>query len=239
MNERAPINHLNNAAAQAASPMTGRQLAGAATWVFDLDNTLYDATTGLFSQIDARMKAFIARLLDLSEEAAFRVQKTYFREYGATLRGLIKHHQVDPRTFLDFVHDIDLSPIAPDPALDAALARTGGRKIIFTNADRLHAERVLARLGIARHFDGIFDIEAAEYVPKPDAGIYRDMIARHGVSAASAVMVEDMARNLLPAHDLGMTTLWVETTNVWGREGAAGAHVHHRTAALSDWLNAL
>ena len=115
------------------------------TWIFDLDNTLYCGTHGLFEQIDARMKAYLATYLDVDEDEAYRVQKTYFREYGTTLRGMMINHAMDPGPYLDFVHDVDISAIAPAPALDAALARLSGRKIVFTNSDLAHSERVLNR----------------------------------------------------------------------------------------------
>lgn len=217
-------------------PTLSQKLPEPDTWIFDLDNTLYCATTDLFGQIDVRMKTFIAEFLDLELDEAFRVQKKYFREYGTTLRGLMDRHNVNPTAFLDHVHDIDLEVVSPDPVLDEALSRLPGKKIIFTNADIGHAERVMERLGVSRHFEAIFDIVASDYVPKPEPVVYEALVKRHGIDPENSVMFEDMARNLKPAADLGMTTVWVHTENDWGQEGSEGEHVHHVTGDLAGWL---
>jgi len=220
-----PADRLNNAVTE-----------GVEHWVFDLDNTLYSAQCGLFHQIDRRMGEFIAGLLDLAYEDARRLQKEYFHTYGTTLWGLMDHHQVDPSAYLEFVHDIDLTVIAPDRALDAALARLPGIKIIFTNADRPHAEQVIGRLGVARHFAAIFDIHDAGYVPKPAPETYDRFVARHGIAPERSVLFEDTAANLMPAAALGMTTVLVTP----GEEGVVndehGAHIHHITDDLAGWL---
>lgn len=213
-----------------------------AIWIFDLDNTLYPAACNLFAQIDRRMTQFIAERFDLPWDEARRKQKHYFQTYGTTLRGLMLDHQIEPDAFLDFVHDIDVSLVDAAPVLDQALARLPGRKLIHTNGSVRHAENVLDRLGIARHFEAIYDIVAADYVPKPDPRPYSDLVRRHGVAPASALMVEDIARNLAPAAGLGMTTLWVASGIDWARpERSAGAeaHIHHVTEDLPAWLEAL
>ena len=209
------------------------------TWVFDLDNTIYPARFNLFDQVDVRIGAFIANLLDLDPVAARRIQKQYFRDHGTTLSGLMQNHGVDPTEFLDFVHDIDVACIPPDPLLNQNLERLPGRKVIFTNGSTGHAENVLDRLGIARHFDGIFDIEAADYVPKPEAAAYRNLIERFRIEPHKAVMVEDLARNLAPAAALGMTTVWVRTDNAWAADGSAEDYVHHVIDDVADWITSL
>lgn len=213
----------------------------AGSWVFDLDNTLYSGTHGLFEQIDARMKSYVGDFLKVPPEEAFKVQKSYFREYGTTLRGMMTRHQMDPEPFLDFVHDIDVSVIPPDPALDRALGRISAPKVIFTNATRAHAERVLERLGVAAHFEGIFDIKDTGYIPKPEPAVYA-MIAQHfGLDPAETVMVEDIARNLKPAQNLGMTTVWVRTISDCEvcLEAPDGDHVDFETDNLVAWLEKL
>ncbi|MHA1599175.1 MAG: pyrimidine 5'-nucleotidase [Alphaproteobacteria bacterium] len=209
----------------------------AEAWIFDLDNTLYPVSSKLFEQIDARMKNFIADYLDLPLDAAHRLQKQYFRAYGTTLSGLMRCHDVSPQEYLAFVHDIDVGVIAPNPELGAALDGLSGRKIIFTNASEAHARRVLARLGIEDRFEAIFDIAWADYVPKPDAAIYRRIVEACTIDATATVMIEDMARNLKPAADLGMTTVWIDTGSDWGAEGAGDGHIHHVTDDLAAWLS--
>lgn len=209
------------------------------TWVFDLDNTLYDAASELFVQISARMGAYVGDLLDLDPEAARAVQKQYFHEYGTTLRGLMTVHDADPKAFLDHVHDVDYSPIGPAPALDAALERLPGRKVIFTNADIPHSTRILERLGVARHFDAIFDIEAAGYIPKPQAEIYDVLLRTHEIDPSRATMVEDISRNLEPAAARGMATVWVRTNTRWGLPDHDADYVHHVTDDLVAWLQGI
>lgn len=205
------------------------------TWIFDLDNTLYPASCNLFAQVDRRMGLFIQQLLDLDPAAAKTLQKGYWRSHGTTLRGLMSEHGVDPIAFMDYVHDIDLAEVPHSPALDAALARLPGRKVIFTNGSVRHAERVLEARGIARHFDVVFDIVASGYRPKPDPEPYLWLCDRHGITPTRAVMVEDIVRNLLPAHAMGMGTVWVPAPD-GNRDGIATDHVHHVAEDLEAWL---
>ncbi|MBF0561804.1 MAG: pyrimidine 5'-nucleotidase [Alphaproteobacteria bacterium] len=210
-------------------------------WVFDLDNTLYPATASLFPQIDRRMKLYIAQALGLEPDQAFRLQKQYYREYGTTLRGLMLRHGLEPEPFLEFVHAVDHSVLSPNPALDAALARLPGRKLVFTNGSERHAIEVLAHLGIAAHFEAIFDIRAGGYIPKPDPKSYAQMVRHHAIDPRTAAMFEDSAENLIPAAALGMTTVWVRHPSVaqsdWcAPEPADISHCHHITGDLVAWL---
>lgn len=204
------------------------------TWIFDLDNTLYPARSNLFDQVDRRMGAFIAQHFGLDPDAARVEQKRLFRAHGTTLRGLMTEHGIDPHAFLDFVHDIDVSLVDPDPVLADALDALDGRKIIFTNGSVAHAERVLAQLGIGGRFAGVFDIAAAEFVPKPDPSCYAVLVARHGIDPRATIMVEDMARNLAPAKALGMTTAWVRTDTDFA--GDADASIDIVVEDLTAWL---
>ena len=182
-------------------------------WVFDLDNTLYPHKTNLFSQIDVRMTAYVSQLLQLSREEARALQKELYREYGTTMNGLIVRHGIDPDDFLNKVHDIDYSWVAPDPALGEAIRALPGRKFIFTNGDRGHAERTARQLGILDHFDDIFDIVAAGLTPKPARATYDKFVGLHRVDAAHAAMFEDLARNLAVPKQLGMTTVLIVPNN--------------------------
>jgi putative hydrolase of the HAD superfamily len=214
----------------------GRPLGEIETWIFDLDNTLYPTSCRLFDQIHDRMMRFIAERFDLSPEAALARQKAYFREHGTTLRGLMVVDRIDPSDFLAYVHEIDLACVPPDPVLVEALVALPGRKIVHTNGSRRHAERLLDRLGIAGAFCGIVDIEMAGYEPKPALAGYHELLRRHGVTPGTALMVEDMARNLVPAAALGMTTAWVRNPAEWGADGADGGHIHHIVDDLGDFL---
>jgi len=217
-----------------------RALAGAAVWLFDLDNTLYPASCRLFDQIHVKMNAYIMGLLSVGEDEAMRLRRHYFVTYGTTLSGLMKEHAIDPDGFLEFVHDIDVSAVAPNPALDMALARLPGRKLVFTNADTGHAENILGRLGVAHHFEAIFDIADADYLPKPDPLPYARIVETYGVSPGGAVMLDDMSVNLAPAAAMGMTTVWVRTHYDWsGDEADEHTHVHHATDDLTGWLESV
>lgn len=212
-------------------------------WVFDLDNTLYPAECDLFAQVDRRMGAFIAEYLGISLEEARRLQKNYYRKFGTTLSGLMQVHGLKPRTFLDYVHDIDVSMVPPAPALCAALEALPGRKYIFTNGSRGHAENVAGRLGVLECFDAVFDIDAAAYVPKPETRAYDAFLETHGVAAGEAAMFEDLPHNLEAPHALGMTTVLVHSSyfdhpiqhEIAGWE-TPPAHVHHMTEDLTGFL---
>ena len=211
-------------------------LAPVDAWIFDLDNSLYPASTDLFALIDLRMGAYIGQLLGCDAAEARRVQKGYFRDHGTTLAGLMKTHGTDPHEFLDYVHDIDLARLAADPRVVAALDKLPGRKFVFTNGDESYARRVLERLGLANAFDGLHDIHAMNYVPKPDPGAYRAMCERWHIDPARAVMVEDMARNLVPAKALGMVTVWIDNGSEQASHEADPAFIDYRIADIGAWL---
>ncbi len=216
------------------------------TWVFDLDNTLYPHEVNLWQQVDERIRDYIARFLGVGREEAYRLQKDYYRRYGTSLRGLMAEHGLDPDHFLDFVHAIDHSPLEPNPALGAAIENLKGRKLILTNGPRKHADAVIRRLAIDRHFDAVFDIVAAELEPKPLPQTYDRFLNAHGVDPGSAAMFEDLARNLAVPHALGMTTVLVVPAGTrevfranWELEGRDEPHVDHVTDDLVGFLEAL
>lgn len=212
-------------------------------WIFDLDNTLYPSACNLFAQVDKRMAAFIAQLLDVPLEHARYLQKHYYHEYGTTLTGLIKLHKIDPHTFLEFVHDIDLAPLDQSPDLARALEALPGRRIIFTNGSRRHAERVAEKLGVLHLMEDICDIAACDFVAKPSPDAFKRMIDRHGVAAAEAAMFEDMPQNLEAAHALGMTTVLVHSDYLdhpaqtkMRKWTELPEHIHHTTDDLTSFL---
>jgi putative hydrolase of the HAD superfamily len=213
-------------------------------WIFDLDNTLYRADNGIFAQIDARMTVYVSRLLDLEKDAARLVQKQLYRDHGTTLAGLIAVHRIDPEPYLEFVHDIDLSALAPDPALSFALMRLPGRRFVFTNGCRNHAQRILDRLKLGAVFDQIWDIRTIGFVPKPDPAAYQAVVGHAGIAPKKATMFEDIARNLVVPHELGMTTVWLNGQSDWSRQGpefpvASKRHIDHEIADLCPFLNSI
>ena len=225
------------------SNSVARGFASVETWVFDLDNTLYPHDLNLWQQIDDRIREFVANFLSVTKEDAFRLQKDYYRRYGTTMRGLMAEHGMKPDDFLEFVHQIDHSPLTPNPKLGEAIEQLPGRKLILTNGTRKHAEAVMRRLEIDRHFEDVFDIAAADLDPKPLPQVYDRFLHKHGVDPRRAAMIEDLARNLEVPHALGMTTVLVvppATREVfregWELEGRDAAHVDHVTDDLAGFL---
>ena len=216
----------------------GRPLDAIKTWVFDLDNTLYPASCGLFPQVQERMNDYIRKLLGVSLDQAKALRAQYFREHGTTMHGLMAVHRVDPHEFMAFVHDVDLSCVPHNPGLVAALAGLSGRKLIYTNGSVPHAENLLRHLGIAQFFDDIFDIVASDFAPKPSPVPFAAFIRRYGVEPTRALMVEDMARNLEPAAAMGMTTAWVRTSVDWAAIAADADYVDYVVEDLAGFLGA-
>jgi putative hydrolase of the HAD superfamily len=216
------------------------------TWIFDLDNTLYPHNVNLWQQVDERIRDYIADFLKVTHEEAFRLQKDYYKRYGTSMRGMMTEHGMRPDDFLDFVHQIDHSPLEPNPALGDAIEKIPGRKVILTNGTRRHADAVLARLEIERHFQDVFDIIAAELEPKPSPQTYDRFLEALKIEAATAAMFEDLARNLAVPHALGMTTVLVVPEHSrevfreeWELEGRDAPHVDHVTDNLTAFLRAI
>jgi putative hydrolase of the HAD superfamily len=225
-----------------SSRCTPRGFGKVDTWVFDLDNTLYPHHL-LWQQVNDRIRAYIAEFLKVPHDEAFRIQKDYYKRYGTTMRGLMTEHGMKPDDYLEFVHQIDHSPLTPNPALGAALAKLPGRKLILTNGTRKHADAVMKKLAVHEHFEDVFDIVAAELEPKPSQKTYERFLVRHDVDAARAAMFEDLARNLAAPHALGMTTVLVVPQGTrevfredWELEGRDEPHVDHLTDDLVAFL---
>lgn len=217
-------------------------------WVFDLDNTLYPASAGLFAQIDAKMTAFVMQRTGLDGLSARALQKYYYRTHGTTLSGMMTEDDLDPTEFLAFVHDIDHSVLTPAPNLAVAIARLPGRRFVLTNGSRRHAEGVAERLGILDLFEDVFDIAAAKYVPKPAKAAYEAFLALHGVEPTRAAMFEDLSKNLVVPHALGMRTVLVAPPAgdehlgervTAGDDLSRGPHIDHVTDDLAGFLTAL
>ena len=213
------------------------------TWVFDLDNTLYPHEARVWPQVDERITAYIMELFGLDGLSARALQKYFYHRYGTTLRALIDEYGVDPYDFLDFAHDIDHSAIELNPLLGDAIEKLPGRKLILTNGSRKHAENVAMKLGIFDHFDDVFDIEAAGFTPKPDRRAYEIFLERHEVEPSRSAMFEDIAKNLVVPHDLGMTTCLVLPKTVdpfrdaFEQEVVSAPHIDHTTTDLAGFLS--
>jgi putative hydrolase of the HAD superfamily len=213
-------------------------------WIFDLDNTLYPAECNLFAAIDQRMSAFIQDLLGLDPAAARRVQKDLYYKHGTTLSGLMMEHGVRPETFMDFVHDIDLAPVPCTPDLAEAIARLPGRKFIFTNGSARHARRVAEKLGVLDKFDGIFDIAAGGYVPKPKPKAFKRFLDFCEGSNCNAAMFEDLPHNLEGAHAFGIVTVLVRSNyydhpsqRALKDAGALPDYIQFETTDLTQFLS--
>jgi len=206
--------------------------ANVSTWVFDLDNTLYPPEARLFDQIERLMVTFVTRELGVTATEANRLRKRYWKKYGTTLSGLMQEHGIDPETFLHEVHEIELSALSVDAALVAALEALPGRRIIYTNGSRRHAERVTKARGIRHTFDAIYGIEDAGFVPKPHEQAFLSIFAADGLSPKGAAIFEDESRNLAVPHAMGMHTVLVGPT-------LEAEHIQHQTSDLAGFLSQL
>ena len=205
-------------------------------WIFDLDNTLYSGKTKVFEQVDKKMSKYISKKLDVSIEEARKIQKNYFYEYNTTLNGMIKNHKIDASEFLDYVHDINIDFLEKDTKLSEELGKLSGKKIIFTNGSRKHALNVTKRIGIDRYFEDIFDIVDSEFIPKPSIEPYKKLVEKHKIDPKLCVLVEDIARNLKPAYEMGMKTVWIENDEPWASKFSDSEFVNYRTNNLSEFL---
>jgi putative hydrolase of the HAD superfamily len=213
--------------------MVRQHFAHVATWVFDLDNTLYPPQARLFDQIETRMTAYVMEALGVGRDEADRLRHAYWREHGTTLAGLMQRHDIEPGPYLRAVHDISLDHLEPDPSLAAAIRALPGRKIVYTNGAGDYAERVVARRGLGDAFDAVYGVEHAAYRPKPEAGAFAAVLARDASAAESAAMFEDDPRNLEAPHTMGMRTVHVAAERV------AAPHIHHYTDDLRGFLTGL
>ena len=200
------------------------------TWVFDLDNTLYPPSSALFDQIEAKMTAWVMAALKVDRDEADRLRAAYWREYGATVAGLMQVHGIDPIPYLEEVHDISFAPLHPDPELAARIGDLPGRRIVFTNATVPYAERVIEARGLSGLFDAVYGVEQAGYHPKPHPQAFETVFAADGLDPLAAAMFEDDPRNLAVPHAMGMRTVHV------AREARPADHIHYHTDNLPAFL---
>ena len=213
--------------------MIARSFSHIDTWVFDLDNTLYPPETALFPQIELKMTAYVMQALGVDQPEAARLRRHYWREHGTTLAGLMDIHNVDPGPYLHDVHDISMHPLAPDPALAAAIAALPGRRIVYTNGTAPYARAVAQARGLEGLFDAVYGVEHADFHPKPSADAFHTVFAKDALTPTKAAMFEDEARNLRVPHALGLTTIHVAPNR------APDAFIHHHTDDLTEFLHSL
>ncbi len=220
-------------------PVSRTDLSDVETWIFDLDNTLYQASPKMHGEVDELLGSFVSEFLDVDRIEARRIQKAYFHEFGMTLCGLIENHDLDPEVYFRHMLRADLSSIGPDPALVDAIAALKGRKVVYSNAPSAHVNQVLEQIGLTPHFDAVHDIEAAGFTPKPAHAAYAELCLRYDIAPGRAVMIDDIPRNLKPAAEIGMTTVWKKTDAEWAVDAEVSDYVHHVTDDLLAWLQAL
>ena len=209
------------------------------TWVFDLDNTLYSADSGIFQQVGKLMGKFVSKHLKVDINKAKEIQNKYYKKHGTTLRGLMDNHGIDPDLFLDEVHKLDYSIIGPNYKLNEELAKLWGKKIIYTNASMQHVNNILVQLKLTNMFDDIFDIKMANYVPKPEVKPYKQIIKKFNINPSSSVMFDDIAKNLVPAKNVGFTSVWVDAgyENFTDDIKSSKGFLDYTTKNLSYFLN--
>ena len=209
------------------------------TWIFDLDNTLYSADSGIFQQVHKLMGKFIVEHLKVDTNKANNLQRKYYKQYGTTLRGLMDNHDIDPDYFLEEVHNLDYSIVSPNLKLAKNLENLNGRRFIFTNANKKHAEIVLEKLQITNLFEEIFDIKMANYIPKPEIQTYEKLIETYNINPNKTIMFDDIAKNLVPASKIGFTTVWIDVGHENFSDDIASSkkYLDYQTRDLSSWLS--
>ena len=209
------------------------------TWIFDLDNTLYSADSGIFQQVHTLMGEFVSKNLNIEIKEAKELQKKYYKQHGTTLRGLMDNHNINPDYFLSEVHNLDYSIVGPNKALNEELEKLEGRKIIYTNANLEHAKNVLERLELTNMFQEIFDVKSADYIPKPEISPYHKLIKDFDINASSAAMFDDIAKNLVPAKKVGFTSVWIDAgyENFSDDIASSKKYLDFETKDISNFLN--
>ncbi len=213
-----------------------RELTKIKYWVFDLDNTLYSGQTKVFEQVDKKMSSYISSKLNVTLDEAKKIQKEYFHKYSTTLSGMMKHHKIDANEFLEFVHDVNLDFLKQDKDLENEITKIIGKKIIFTNGSKAHAANVTKRIGIDKLFDGVFDIVESNFIPKPSMKAYKKLIEKYKIEPQYCIFIEDIARNLKPAHELGMKTVWIKNDEPWAAEFSNENFINYKTENLTSFL---
>ena len=209
------------------------------TWIFDLDNTLYSADSGIFQQVHVLMGKFVSENLNIDIKKAKELQRKYYKQHGTTLRGLMDNHGINPDDFLNKVHDLDYSIVVANKNLNKELEKLEGRKIIYTNANKKHAYDVLKRLELTHMFKEIFDIKNANYIPKPEVLPYQQIINEFNINPSTTIMFDDIAKNLVPAKNVGFTSVWIDAgyENFSDDVTNSKKYLDYETKDISKFLN--
>ena len=209
------------------------------TWIFDLDNTLYSADSGIFQQVHTLMGKFVSEHLNIELKEAKELQKKYYKQHGTTLRGMMDNHDIEPDYFLSEVHRLDYSIVGPNKKLNIELEKLEGRKIIYTNANRKHADDVLEKLELTHMFQEIYDIKNANYIPKPEISPYEKLIKDFKIDPSNTIMFDDIAKNLIPAKNVGFTSVWIDAGYENFSDDIANSKkfLDYETKNLSNFLN--
>ena len=209
--------------------------------LLDLDGVCYGSHNGyplekVFGLVSKRMTLFIQEKLGLDEKKAKELQTNYFHRYNTSLNGLMIHHEIDPKEFLDFVHDIDLSFLEKDTALRHELENINLRKFVFTNGSHDHVKHITTTLGIDDQFEGIFDIVDAEYHPKPEAKAFDLMIEKFKIDPKETLYIEDIAKNLSIGKERGTITAWLINNEEWGKKESDKEYIDYKIENLTLFL---
>ena len=205
-------------------------------FIFDCDGVLYSDLDAVFGQVSKRMTDYIAKKLNLDLKKAKELQTNYFHKYNTSLNGLMVHHDIPPSEFLDYVHDINIDFLKKNLKLNKELEKLDGKKIIFTNGSKKHALNITQKIGIDHHFADFFDIIDANFMPKPAIEPYKKIVEKHKIDPKLCAFVEDIARNLKPAYEMGMKTIWIENDEPWAKKFSESEFVNYRTKNLSGFL---
>tara|TARA_B100000029_G_scaffold129610_1_gene123109 strand:- start:75 stop:746 length:672 start_codon:yes stop_codon:yes gene_type:complete len=205
-------------------------------FIFDCDGVLYSDLEKVFGQVSKRMTEYIAKKLNLDLKKAKELQTNYFHKYNTSLNGLMVHHKINPKEFLDYVHDIDLDFLKKDLVLREELLKLNAKKIVFTNGSNDHVNNITKHLGINDLFNGIFDIVDCNFIPKPAIEPYNKLTSKFKIDPKETVFIEDIAKNLEPAKKLGMKTVWMINDEYWGKKDSDKDFIDLKIKNLSSFL---
>jgi len=215
---------------------TMKELKNIKNILFDCDGVLYSDLEGVFGQVSKKMTQYISNKLNVDLKKAKELQTNYFHKYNTSLNGLMIHHDISPREFLDYVHDINLDFLEKDTALRNELENINLNKFVFTNGSKEHVKNITTHLGIDDQFDGVFDIVDAEYSPKPEAKAFDLMVKKFQIDPTETLYIEDIAKNLSIGKERGAKTVWLINDEYWGKKESEQEYIDYKIENLSLFL---